>query len=63
MEPQLFQTFYVGSGQTSSNVQQTIVVPPNATTLYLGTMDGHEWSNNVGGFYVTITQYQIAIVK
>jgi Flp pilus assembly protein TadG len=63
MEPELFQTFYVGSGQTSSNVQQTIVVPPNATQLYLGTMDGHEWSNNVGGFNVTITQYQIAIVK
>jgi hypothetical protein len=63
LEPQLFQTFYVGTGQTSGSTQQTIVVPPNATQLYLGTMDGHEWSNNVGGFNATITQYQIAIVK
>ena len=62
LDPQLSQSFYVGTGQTSSNVQQTIVVPPNATRLYLGTMDGHEWSNNVGGFSATITQYQIAIV-
>lgn len=62
LDPQLSQSFYVGTGQTSSDAQQTIVVPSNATRLYLGTMDGHEWANNVGGFNATITQYQIAIV-
>jgi hypothetical protein len=39
------------------------VVPNNATRLFLGTMDGHEWSNNVGSFQATITQYSIEIVK
>ncbi|MGD0390364.1 MAG: TadG family pilus assembly protein [Tepidisphaeraceae bacterium] len=62
LEPDLRQSFYVGSGQTSSGVQQTIVVPANATTLFLGTMDGHEWSNNQGGYHATITQFQIELV-
>jgi Putative Tad-like Flp pilus-assembly len=62
-EPQLNQTFYVGNGTTSSgSTQQTIIIPPNATTLFLGTMDGHEWSNNQGGFNATITQYQVQVV-
>ncbi len=63
IEPQLNQAFYVGSGQTSSNVQQMIVVPPNAYALFLGTMDGHEYSNNTGGFNATVTQYEVEIVK
>jgi Flp pilus assembly protein TadG len=63
IEPQDFQTFYVGNGQTSGGTQQSIVVPAGATQLYLGTMDGHEWSNNLGGFNVTITQLQIETVQ
>jgi Flp pilus assembly protein TadG len=62
LEPKLAQSFYTGTGQTSGGTQQTIVVPPHATRLFLGTMDGHEWSNNVGGFTATITQYTIEIV-
>ena len=62
LEPQLNQSFYVGTGQTSSNVQQTIVVPNNAYQLFLGTMDGHEWSNNQGGFNATITEFNVEIV-
>jgi hypothetical protein len=31
--------------------------------VFLGTMDGWEWSNNEGGFTVTITQTSIAIVQ
>jgi hypothetical protein len=62
-EPLLNQTFYVGNGSTSAgSTQQTIIIPPNATTLFLGTMDGHEWSNNQGGFNATITQYQVQVV-
>ncbi|MGA3067962.1 MAG: TadG family pilus assembly protein [Tepidisphaeraceae bacterium] len=63
MEPQINQSFYVGDGQNSSGEQQTIVVPNNAYALFLGTMDGHEWSNNVGGFTATITQLQITTVQ
>jgi hypothetical protein len=63
IDPELQQTFYVGNGTTSGGTQQTIVVPSGASTLFLGTMDGHEWSNNLGGFNATITEYVIAIVK
>jgi len=62
-EPQVRQTFYAGSGQTSTGVQESIVVPAKATRMFLGTMDGHEWSNNSGNFVVNITQYRIEIVK
>ncbi|MGD0140652.1 MAG: TadG family pilus assembly protein [Tepidisphaeraceae bacterium] len=62
IEPDLRQSFYVGNGETSTGVQQTIVVPPNANTLFLGTMDGHEWSNNQGGYHATITEFQIELV-
>jgi len=33
---------------------QTIIVPAGATRLYLGTMDGYSWNNNVGAFEVTL---------
>lgn len=33
----------------------SIVVPVGATELYLGTVDGWQWNNNVGSFKVTIT--------
>jgi Flp pilus assembly protein TadG len=63
LEPQTRQPFYVGSGQTSGGSQQSIVVPANATRLFFGTMDGHEWSNNSGYFVATITEYQIEMVQ
>lgn len=47
--PALKQVFFVGSSQT-------VVVPQGATRLYLGVMDGYEWSNNPGSFNVTISQ-------
>ncbi len=61
LSPLVKQPFYVGTGQTSSSTQQSIIVPSNATRLYFGTMDGHEWSNNTGGFNVTINQTYSAI--
>jgi len=63
IEPQLNQSFYVGNGQTSSSTTETIVVPNNAYAVFLGTMDGHEWSNNVGGFNATITEFNIELVQ
>jgi Flp pilus assembly protein TadG len=63
VSPKLLQSFYVGSGQNSSGTQQTITVPVGATRLYLGTMDGHEWSNNVGSFTGTVTQKRIVLVQ
>jgi Flp pilus assembly protein TadG len=63
IDPELRQPFYAGDGTTSGGTQQTIVVPAGATRFFLGTMDGHEWSNNVGGFNVTITQMSISLVQ
>jgi Flp pilus assembly protein TadG len=61
--PQLKQVFYVGDGLTSTGQQESFVVPAGATRVFLGTMDGWEWSNNSGGFTVTMTQTSIAIVQ
>jgi hypothetical protein len=61
--PKVQQVFYVGNGQTSEGLQQTIVVPQGATRLYLGTMDGWEWSNNIGGYNATITQTWYSLVQ
>jgi hypothetical protein len=30
------------------------VVPAGATELFLGSMDGYQWNNNLGSFQVTI---------
>jgi Flp pilus assembly protein TadG len=63
IDPQLNQSFYVGNGQTSSSITATIIVPNNAYALFLGTMDGHEWSNNTGGFNATITEFHVELVQ
>jgi Flp pilus assembly protein TadG len=54
LKPQLKQTFFIGDGRTSTGEVQRFVVPPGATRLYIGTMDGWEWNNNVGGFDVKV---------
>jgi Flp pilus assembly protein TadG len=61
--PKVQQVFYVGDGQTSGGEQQQVVVPQGATRLFLGTMDGWEWSNNIGGYNATITQTSYSIVQ
>jgi Flp pilus assembly protein TadG len=63
ISPVVNQTFYAGSGENSSGQQMMIVVPSNAYAMFLGTMDGHEWSNNVGGFNATITEFTIELVQ
>ena len=61
--PKVQQVFYVGNGLTSTGEQETFIVPNGATRLFLGTMDGHEWSNNSGGFVVTISEKHVVIVQ
>jgi hypothetical protein len=52
--PQLKQVFFIGDGLNNQGIRQSIVVPNGATRLFLGTMDGGEWNNNVGSFNVNI---------
>jgi Flp pilus assembly protein TadG len=59
---QLQEPFYIGNGVTSGGTTQTFVVPQGATQLYLGTMDGHQWSNNTGSFTATVTQQQAILL-
>ena len=56
LSPLLQQVFYIGDGLTSGAdpLQQQIIVPTGATSLYLGTMDGWEWNNNGGSFTLTM---------
>jgi hypothetical protein len=63
ISPELRQPFYIGNGQTSNGQQQSVVVPPGATRFYIATMDGHEWSNNVGGFTATISTSNVRLVQ
>jgi hypothetical protein len=61
---QVQEPFYIGNGETSTGTTKTFVVPPGATRLYLGTMDGHQWANNSGSFTATINQLQqVYLVK
>jgi Flp pilus assembly protein TadG len=54
LSPQLKQVFFVGDGRRSDGTIQQFVVPPGATRLYIGKMDGFEWNNNSGTSTVTI---------
>lgn len=56
LSPGLNQIFWIGDGLTGtgSGAVQTFISPLGATRLYLGTIDGFQWSNNTGGFAVTI---------
>ncbi|HEY3242752.1 MAG TPA: hypothetical protein VGM03_05305 [Phycisphaerae bacterium] len=46
--PGLRQPFFIGDGLTGtgSGAVQQFLVPDGATRLFLGTIDGCEWSNN-----------------
>jgi hypothetical protein len=57
--PALKQVFFVGDGLTglsgpSVDERPRIWVPEGAKRLYLGTMDGYQWNNNVGSFTVEV---------
>jgi len=55
LSPGLKQVFFIGDGVGAGNVVQTFLVPTGATRLYLGTMDGYGWWNNVGAYDVSVT--------
>ena len=63
LQPKLQQAFYTGTGKTSGNQQQEILVPAGATYLFMGVMDAWEWDNNSGTFSCTVTQTYITTVQ
>jgi len=58
LSPLVKQPFFIGDGLTGtgSGAVQTFVVPPGATRLFFGPLDGFGWFNNTGGFQVIATQ-------
>ncbi|MBA3608260.1 MAG: hypothetical protein H0W43_07100, partial [Chthoniobacterales bacterium] len=54
LAPDLNQPFFIGDGLNASNIRQRVVVPPGATRLVLGSMDGSGWYNNSGSFSVEV---------
>jgi uncharacterized repeat protein (TIGR02543 family) len=56
LAPELQQVFFIGDGVTGGGTVQKVVVPAGATRLFLGTMDGWGWFNNIGTLYVEVTR-------
>lgn len=56
LAPDLKQVFFIGNGLTSGGDAQSVVAPAGATRLFLGTMDGFGWYNNIGSFTVDVSQ-------
>lgn len=66
LSPALKQPFFIGDGKRANGTVQSFVVPAGATRLYVGSMDGQQWSDNDGGFSVTPkgpTIYRVATVE
>lgn len=56
LSPQIQQVFFIGDGLTSGDVTQQFLIPDSATRLFLGTMDGFGWYNNIGEISVDVAQ-------
>jgi Flp pilus assembly protein TadG len=54
LSPALKQPFFIGDGKRANGATQSFVVPVGATRLFVGSMDGQQWSDNAGGFTVTV---------
>jgi len=61
LTPEVGQVFFIGDGLANGR-EQTFVVPPHATTLYLGIADAYAfqgdpgfYSDNKGGFKLSLT--------
>jgi len=56
LSPGVDQPFYMGDGSV-----QSLVVPAGATRMFLGTVDGFGWYNNVGAFDVSLSNVTGAV--
>ncbi|MBC8106637.1 MAG: hypothetical protein H7Z14_08615 [Anaerolineae bacterium] len=65
LTPALRQPFFIGNGMRADGTTlQNFVVPAGATRLYLGIMDGQQWSDNSGALTSTVVKpTQITTVK
>jgi hypothetical protein len=55
LSPLLKQPFFIGDGfRADGTTKQSFIVPAGATRLYVGIMDGFQWSNNSGTMSTTV---------
>lgn len=50
LAPQLNQLFFIGDGVNGAGASQTFIVPPGATRLYLGFVDGYTYEDTPDGY-------------
>jgi hypothetical protein len=56
ISPELQQPFFIGTGTNSDGSQKVFVAPANATRLFLGIMDGCNYSDNSGSYTGAVLQ-------
>jgi hypothetical protein len=57
LAPQLRQPFFIGNGLREDGItMQNFVVPAGATRLFLGIMDGQQWSDNSGSLTSSVVK-------
>src|SRR4029079_6431911 len=54
VQPLLRQIFFIGDGLSSDGSRQSVIVPDGATRLFLSTLDGFYWVDNLGRFDVRV---------
>jgi Flp pilus assembly protein TadG len=65
LAPKLRQPFFIGDGLREDHTTvQTFIVPSGATRLFIGIMDGQQWSDNSGSFTTDVSRpMSISLVK
>lgn len=56
LAPGLGQAFFIGDGRTGADVMQRVLVPALGCRLFLGVLDDSGWSDNSGGFAVSVAE-------
>lgn len=56
LSPELRQPFFIGDGKRDDgSTLQDFIIPDGATRLYIGVMDGQQWSDNTGSFTTSVS--------
>lgn len=61
LSPLIGQVFYIGNGQTSSNVFQEFIAPEGATRLFFGIPDGFGFNGTPGAYDDNDGAYRIRV--
>lgn len=56
LTPELRQPFFIGDGlRADGSTRQSFIVPTGASRLFIGVMDGQQWSDNSGSFTTNVS--------